>query len=142
VGYNSRILNNYPVPTHKYQSGYYPWKANIDRKPGVTWALNASMKAPDFIKGLSAYFDFVYTQHEKDTITYRSNDYSDSPADKNIFSTSQLENESDWTSQQYNLGMDYRITKNLVFGAAFQSSLTGKRVYRTTTVLGSMKFEF
>jgi len=142
VGYDAKELKNYPVPTHKYQSGFYPWKANIKRDPGVTWYMNVSMKAPDFIKDLSAYFDFVYTQHERDTITVKGSDLPTTDDYKTLFLPQQLEEESDWTSQQYNIGMDYRITPHLVFGAGLQAQLTGKRVYRPTTILGTVKLEF
>lgn len=139
IYYGSKDVNGLHVPTHSYQSGFFPWKANVRRKPGVTWYGNASVMAPDFLPGLSGYFDFVYTQHEKDSITVRSSAFTTSDV---TFIPSQLENESEWKSQQYNLGMDYRITDALTLGAAVQSVLSGRRVYATTTILGTATLRF
>jgi hypothetical protein len=139
IYYSSKNVNGLHVPTHSFQQGFYPYKADVRRKPGITWYGNFSVMAPDFLPGLSGYFDFVYTQHEKDAITYRSSAFTTSDV---TFIPSQLENESEWKSQQYNFGVDYRLTKALTLGGAFQSTLGGRRIYATTTILGTATLRF
>lgn len=137
---NERELSGQRVPTSQYQAGIIPWKTNIHKHPGLTWYLNASFKADDFISTLSFYFDWLYTRHLKDSITLRETD----PARKTAFEVGLpiLERDSEWKNQQINAGFNYRVTPLLAFGFGLQSYISGVRVYRTTTLMGSVTLTF
>ncbi len=135
--YESKTLNNYRVPSHEFQNGIYPWKTNIKRDPGAVWYANASFKAPDFIENLSFFFDYIYKQHNKDEITLREDD-----ARASKFKPTKLEEESKWKSNIVHAGLNYKVTPGLQLGISFNSHISGVRVYRTTTILGTMSFIF
>lgn len=118
------------------QQGFYPWKTNISRTPGITWYGNASFKADGFSDALSLYFDYIYTYHKRDIITLRES----VPARASAFQlgVARAEEESNWKTQLLNVGLDYRINKNLSFGAGFQAMIAGVRVFKTTTAMGTM----
>ncbi len=145
---NYRVPSSNPVdpatdPVTYYpikQSGFYPWKTTIARKPGVTWYGNASFKADGFNDALSLYFDYIYTYHQKDSITLRETNETRSKAF--ALGVQKLEEESNWKTQLINIGLDYRINPNLAFGGAVQSMIGGVRVFKTTTVMGSMTLSF
>lgn len=138
--FNSRELTNYRVPSSLYQSGIYPWKTSISKEPGITWYANASLKAESFIPDMSLYLDYVFSYHDKDTITLKEKDSTRRAA----FATGlpRLIDESAWKNQQFNLGLKYNITKTLAFGGLIQAHISGVRVYRGTTFLGSMTLSF
>lgn len=137
---NKRELSNQRVPTSIYQTGIIPWKTNIHKHPGLTWYLNASMKAEDIISTLSVYVDWLYTRHLKDSITLRETNENRRKA----FSIGIpiLERDSEWKNQQASVGFNYRVTPLLSFGFGLQAYISGVRVYRTTTTMGSVTLTF
>lgn len=137
---NKRELSNQRVPTDIYQTGIIPWKTSLHKHPGLTWYLNASFKADDFISTLSFYFDWLYTRHLKDSLTLRETD----PVRNTAFSIGIpiLERDSEWKNQQVNFGFNYKVTPFLAFGFGLQSYISGVRVYRTTTVMGTIDLTF
>ncbi len=137
---NERELSNYRVPTSKYQVGIVPWKTNILKRPGVTWYVNASFKAEDFISTLSFYFDWIYTRHLKDSVTLREPNNTRSNAFKPGILV--LETNSEFKNQQVSFGFNYQVTKFLAFGFGAQSYISGARVYRSTTLMGSATMTF
>ena len=138
--FNRRELKNVHFPSNDYQYGIYPWTIDIKKRPGVTWYANASFKAGEFLDGLSFYFDFIHTQHEKDSVTFqeeRKDEYGD-----DLFDMEKYRNESSWNNLNIFCGLEYKIVPGLEIGASFQSVLSGTRVYRTTTLLGTVKLNF
>ncbi len=137
---NKRELSNQRVPTNIYQAGIIPWKTSLHKHPGLTWYLNASFKAEDFISTLSFYFDWLYTRHLKDSLTLRETDSLRYAA----FSIGIpiLERDSEWKNQQASVGFNYRVTPLLSFGFGAQAYINGVRVYRTTTLMGSISLAF
>jgi len=137
-----RSFVKYRVPSSENQSGIIPWTTGVTNRPGVTWYGNISFKAVDWIEGLGIYCDFIYTQHHKDEFTINECD----PTRKKAFEDGDgpriLAEQSCWKNQQANIGFDYRINKNLAFGFGLQCHISGLRVYRTTTALGSISFCF
>lgn len=128
------------MPNDSHQSGLYPWKTQVSKQPGTTWYMNASFKSDDFTGGLSFYFDYIFTQHLKDSLSIL-----DSNTDRKTEFNKALDKavqESAWRSQQWQAGLSCKVTDRLAFGFAVQSHITGVRVYRPTTVLGSMTFTF
>jgi hypothetical protein len=136
--FETKTLSDQRVPTHKDQAGIYPWKAKIKRRFGTSWNLSFSLIARKIIDNLSAYFDYLYCRHERDSITMQ-----EATSTRNgYFLPKKMEEESSWRSQMIQLGFDYKITPNLSLGAAGQTHISGFRVYKTHTVLGSITFTF
>lgn len=124
------------------QSGFYPWKANIRKTPGLTWYANASLKVDSYNGVMSLFMDYVYSYHEKDTISLETTGLTAAQQAAFTLGPARLEEESTWRSQLFNAGLDYRVMKNLCFGFAFQAPITGVRVFKPTTVIGSMTLLF
>jgi hypothetical protein len=137
---NTRDIKNVRVPSSQYQSGIYPWKTDIKKQLGVTWYANASLKAEDFIKDLAFYLDYVYTCHESDDVTLKETDATRKAAFNN--GLDKFKRETAWKNQQFDVGLNYKVTPRLAFGAAVQSHISGVNVFKTTTVMGSMTLMF
>ena len=122
------------------QQGFYPWKTSVNIKPGLTWFAQASLKSEGFSGDLSLFFDYVYTYHQRDSITLKETSVTRQEA----FApgVKYLENESNWKSQLCNIGLDYRITKNLAFGGLVQGMIGGSHVLKSTLVMGTVTFSF
>lgn len=132
---------NQRFPSSDMQQGLIPWTAGtVRREPGATWYMNASLKAEEFIDGLSLYADYCYTMHEPDTISVSDSD----PAKQRLFQNgvSRLQTDSAWKNQQVSAGFNYAITPNVALSSAFQAHLSGIRVYRTVTLLGGFTVTF
>ncbi len=136
-----KTISNYRIPSSALQSGLMiPWSTTVRKTPGLTWYFNASAKAENFIGNLSAYFDFVYTQHLKDQISLRETNPVRLAAFQNGIQTAI--NNSWWKNQQVNGFLNYQIVPLLGIGGGFQAHISGTRVYRTLTLLGSIAFTF
>jgi hypothetical protein len=135
--YSSDVLNSKEI----LQSGIIPWKVSaLHKDPGLTWYMNVSLKAEEFIDNLSVYMDYIYTQHLKDSVhTKESNLNRDKYFQAGI---DRYETESEWKNQQVNFALNYRITDNIALGGAVQAHISGVRVYRSTTLLGSVLITF
>lgn len=138
--FNKKELNNVHFPSSEYQYGIYPWTINIDKRPGVTWYGNASFKAEEFLDGFSFYFDLIHTQHEKDSITFLEE--RKDAAGNDLFKLEKYRRESSWRSLNIFSGLDYQIAPGLEIAGSFQSILSGTRIYRTTTIMGTVKLNF
>jgi hypothetical protein len=84
---------------------------------------------------MSAYFNFIYTRHERDSIKMH-----DTPSRNALFFPAKAEGESAFESKMVNAGFDYRLASGLSFGFGLQTPITGRRIYRTTTLMGSIRF--
>lgn len=142
-----RKISNYHVPTSnqndrrmQLQAGIFPWTTTIEKTPGITWYMNASMKAENFLDGLSAYFDFIYTQHLRDRITIQEPNAVKAALFNMGLST--LKRNSEWKNQQVNAALNYKLAEMLSFGAGVQAHISGTRVYRSVTLLSSLTFTF
>jgi hypothetical protein len=123
-----------------FQSGFYPWMTTVRQRPGLTWYLNAALKAENFLDGLSVYADYIYTQHLKDSMTLKEPDETRKNSFKGGFG--RFKRQTTWKNQQVDFGLDYRIAPALSMGGAIQGHISGERVFRTTTLLGSVTFTF
>lgn len=118
-----------------------PWTADIvSKRPGFVWYLNASIKAEHFLETLSAYLDYVYTQHEKDDYVLKA--YPARRQQAFEAGVAAMRGSSMWKNQQVQLGLKYDITPNIALGAAAQAHISGTRVARLVTLLGSMAITF
>ena len=136
--FETKTLCNQRVPNNQYQSGLYPWKAKIKRRFGTAWNMSFSLIGKQIIDNCSVYFDYLYCRHERDSITMQ-----EPTTERNeLFLPKKMEEESSWRSQMVQLGFDYKITPNLAIGVAGQTHISGFRVYKTHTVLGTITFTF
>ncbi len=136
--YFDRNLDDYRVASHEYQQTIFPWKAKINKEPGLLWNFNATVKAIEFIDNFSAYMDFIYLRHNRDTITMREDDSS-----RNEYFVPKINEEnSKWWATMFQGGVEYKFSPGIQMGLGFQTHLSGRRVYRNTTILGTMSFVF
>ncbi len=154
LAFNERELKDIRVPTAGtpatqggltdfktiYQCGLIPWKVNIDKRPGLVWHFSTSLKAENFIDGLSAYIDFVYSQHLKDSVKIKEMSATRKTAFENGVDT--YKQWSSWKNQQIDFGLNYQVAEVLSIGGAVQAHISGVRVYRATTLLGSVTLAF
>jgi hypothetical protein len=123
------------VPTSEYQNGIYPWQTTITKRPGALWKAYATMRAQNFIDYLSCYVTYMYVSHYKDSITVTG-------ANKALFLGEKLAEEGRYNAQLIHLGFEYDITQSLKCGLAIQSVFAGMRIWKTTTIAGSLSFVF
>ena len=137
IFYGSKEYSDYRIPNSQYQQGVFPWLAKVKRQPGEIWYANASMKASFFSTNFSFYFDYIHSEHLKDKFTMKDTD------DKNaLFYTKTLEENSAWKNNLVQGGINYKVTNGLELGLGFQAHISGVRVYKTTTVLGTLSFNY
>ncbi len=118
---------NYPVPTHRCQSGIYPFQTNVNVQPGNNYEFAAKMFAYHFIECLNFHFQYVLVRHECDCIKLQCPD----PA----FLPHQLEKRSCWTAQLANIGFNYDISPHISLGFFWQAPISQRNTYRSTTVM-------
>ncbi|MBM3886604.1 hypothetical protein FJ364_01625 [Candidatus Dependentiae bacterium] len=141
--FNTRDLTNAHVPTSEFQRGIYPWTTSISRQPGAIWYANVSMKADNIaskrdIPNFSCYFDYIYTEHQHDTIKLKE----PKATFAQYFRPDLLERDSSWKAQILHGGIKFGLSKNVYMATAVQTIIGGTRVYRPTTLLGSLIMTF
>lgn len=136
--FETKTLCSQRVPNHPRQVGFIPWKAKIRKEPGPAWNFSFSIIGKKIVDNLNVYFDYLYCRHERDSICMKEDDCSRNQ----LFYPKVLEENSVWRSQMFQLGFNYEITPNLAFGVAGQTHISGFRVYKTHTILGSVTFTF
>jgi hypothetical protein len=141
--FETRELENYRVPSSVFQTNLIPWKTTVRRRLGTVWNFYATLKASPFMDGLSFYADYILTHHKADSIRVKDPELVGGEVMREtLFKSEILEEQSVWRSQTIQAGCDYLITNNLSLAAGFQAQITGKRVYRSTTVFGQVTFWF
>lgn len=136
--YESKNIKSYRVPSSIYQAGIYPWKASIKKSPGAVWYVNASFKAEKFIEDFSFFFDYIHTEHIKDSIKMQETDSTRNQ----YFKPERLEEDSKWRANVIHSGLNYHVSPGLEMGISFQAPMSGARIYKTTTILGTISFNF
>jgi hypothetical protein len=135
--FESKRETNKRMPSSDMQSTLYPWKVTVRRRLGTTWNVHLGMYAPRFLDKLSAYVNYIYTCHERDSIRM-----ADTDARNALFKPAKFERESSFHSQSLHGGLKYEIATELSIGLAVNFHLTGRKMYRTTTILGDLEFKF
>lgn len=130
-------ITTFDIPG-SYQVGFFPWKTNMNRRPGLSWDFSLSLCARHIIGGLSFYADYIYGKHEQDKITLKETDRIRADAFRPVV----LEEKSFWKSQAFTVGASYEITPAVELGLAFQGHLSGQQVFKTETLLGTLKLSF
>lgn len=158
-------------PTHSFQQGLYPFTKWFNKRPGMSWDLNVSLCARHVFEGLSFYLDYIYAQHECDTIasyiplpdfsrpddvksldctTYlTSNEYTPlkvAPAEGAALTEQDVFDALSllgfWKSEMFTVGMSYEITPGFELGLAFRGNLSGRQITRTETLMGTIRLAF
>lgn len=115
------------VPTHQLQSTLFPYSTSIKSSPGNTWYFALGMNAYHFLDNLSVYAQYLYVNHQKDTITLLKQD----PA----FVPSRLAQDTPFKTQLGNFGLNYDISPNFSMGLAWQWPLARRGAYKTNVIL-------
>lgn len=123
------------VPTSEYQYTLYPWQTTVTKRPGALWKVYATMKAHHFIDYLSCYMSYVLVAHERDSISL-------SGTNKALFLPLKLAQDGQYNAQLLHIGFEYEVTPALRFGLGVQSVFAGKKIWKTSTVAGSLSFVF
>ncbi|MFA5074598.1 MAG: hypothetical protein WC436_00680 [Candidatus Babeliales bacterium] len=140
--YGSKDYNDYRVPSSIYQAGIYPWKTNIRRSTNPVWYVNLSMKAEDFIKNFFCSFEYIYTQKNKDSITLKETNQTRKTAFEAGKGKETLEENSKWKNNIVQGGVGYKICPGIQLALGFQAHISGVKVYKTTTVFGTLSLVF
>jgi len=123
------------VPTSEYQFIAYPWKISVTKRPGTLWRIYTTMQAHHFIDYISCYFNYEYVVHEKDSLTL-------SGTNKSSFLAAKLAKDGEYSAQVFHVGLDFEVTPALKLGVAVQSVFSGKQVWKSSTIAGSLAFVF
>ena len=125
------------MPSSPQQELLYPWKVDTKQEMGTTWHVHGDFMAKNFLDdSLSFYASYIYTKHQQDKFSFVN------PACDDVFVAKKAERDSQWETQLVHFALDYRVTKNLYFGFGFTGMLTGRRVYRPSVLIGTIRFYF
>lgn len=157
---------NWPVPTHDFQAGIFPRRADISISPGNNWCTGAGFWANHFLDNFSASVQMRYVHHCKDTIEIIRVEPITVPADawqptdqgiedapikgvinKDDFVTEsialrKMERESCFSTLMVNSAITYDISQNLQLGIFWQAPVRQRYAYRPTTVMGTFSLSF
>lgn len=134
---------NFRLPTNVYESGIFPYKADVSIKPGATWHLSLGMNAYRFIDNLSVWAEFVYVSHAQDKIKVcKSFIPSTSCYFKQGFLTERAECLSKWEVMLFNIGFNYDLSDHLAIGFLWQAPVRQRNAYRSGTLMGSLTFVY
>ena len=143
--YESRVLHAERVPSSRTQSVIYPWKTDIKREPGTSWNAHIDFASYNFIDNFSFFFNYVYTKHEQDRVYVlckNCTEPDENGQSQQLFFPEKLEEESEWDSQMAYFALEYEITDQLFMGVGVQLPIAGRRIYKISTIMGSIRFHF
>jgi hypothetical protein len=146
--FSEETYYNFPVPTHQFQQGIFPRKANINVEPGTNWTFGASIHAYHFLDRLSTYIEFRMVQHTEDCIKLvqpvavptisTSPITSDDVPCRDVIRIDELIERSKWESHFVNAALNYDISENLALGFLWQAPVKQRNAYKSTTIMGSL----
>lgn len=151
VHFKCRDYSCYRVPTNDFQQNIYPYQTNVSVKPGNTWHTSIFMNARHFLEHWNFWGQWVYINHQKDTITLQKLVLSeaqvqdgDSPnsTTQGVFYPQNLECISDWNAQLFNLALNYELTPNFQLGLYTQIPVSRQNAYRSSTFMATLYAAF
>ena len=122
------------VPTHQLQSMLFPYATAIKENPGNTWYFALGMNAYHFLDNLTIYAQFMYVNHQQDSITLLKPD----PA----FIPTRLAQDTPFKTQLGNFGANYDISPNFSLGLAWQWPLARRGAYKTNVLLVNVSLTY
>ncbi len=132
---------NFRLPTSPFESGIFPYTADVNIRPGPTWYFNFGMHAWHFLDNLSIWAEYCIVSHAQDKIDICR---SFIPAGSCYFATGFLveraEALSKWESHVVNVGLNYDLSDNFQFGAFWQAPAKQRNTYRQGTIMGTISF--
>lgn len=169
TSFSGKMYYNAPVPTSDLQSGIFPRKADLYIKPGNNFIFGATMTAFCFVDYFSVSVQFRYVNHAEDcikiirtrplscyccpsngqgvpdfTCPYNLNNvinldgsFPDSAIDLDM-----LVQQSWWSSSMVNAALTYDISPRCQLGVLWQTPVRQRFAYRSTTLMGSIIFNF
>lgn len=135
---------NFPVPTHKLQSGMFPRLADVTVSPGDTWNFAMTLNAYHFLDKLSFWAQYVLVSHRQDQFNVQRV-YplaSGDPIKPQDVLTKKLTCESSWDVHLANLSFTYDISPSMALGFLWQVPLNRRNAYRSSTIMGSFVVSF
>ena len=134
---------NFRLPTNTAESGIFPYTADVNIRPGITWYFNVGLHAWHFLDNLSVWAEYVYVSHAQDRIDVcRSFIPSNSCYFATGFRVEDAEALSKWESQLFNIGFNYDISDNFSLGALWQAPIRERNAYRQGTIMGTLSAVF
>lgn len=131
----------YRLPTSVFESGIFPYTADVNIRPGPTWYFNFGMHAWHFLDNVSIWAEYCIVSHAQDRIEICR---SFIPPESCYFKTGFLVEEAEcltkWESHVGNVGINYDLSDNFQFGVFWQAPIKQRNVYRQGTILGTITF--
>lgn len=138
--FNEISIDNYRMPNDVRQIGLYPFCINVKRKKGQIYYGCVSIKSIGFEDGVNFYGDLIFITHKKDKFTLvDANSYRN---DAFAAGKTKYEDNSAWTSLDFNVGLSYNFTKELQCGIGMTSNIKGTAVPRMKTIFFNTAFLF
>ncbi len=131
-----RDICGFRLPTDVWQNGFLPFAADVKLSPGNNWNFGLKLAAYHFLCNLSFYAQFIKINHAEDSICIlRSASKEKNPED---FLPQKVERASLWQSSMINTSLTYDISSNFALGLLWQPTVSGRNVFRSGTLLGSL----
>jgi hypothetical protein len=132
------------LPTNMYESGVFPYTADVTIEPGLTWHMTAGMHAYHFLSNLSVWAEYVIVSHAQDEIKICR---SFIPSTSNYFKHGFLVERAEefytkWEAHVINIGFNYDLSPHLTVGVLWQAPVKQRNVYRSTTIMGTLTFYY
>ena len=129
------------LPTSVFESGIFPYTADINVRPGPTWYFNFGMHAWHFIDNLSFWAEYVIVSHAQDKIhVCRSHIPPGSCYYTTGFLVERAETLTKWEAHLANVAFNYDLSNNFQFGILWQAPCRQRNTYRQGTILGTITF--
>jgi hypothetical protein len=126
----NREINGMFIPNNEHQTGIYPFKTDVNYKPGKTWHVGAAINAYHFLDKVSCYAQYIYVNHSKDSIALITAD--------SAFKPWVLEDQTKWTVQAVNIGFNFDLSPYITAGCAWQAPISRRGAYKTNTLMVSL----
>ena len=133
----SRDIDCYRIPTNKYQSGIFPFAANVNVQPGLNFNFNLYLNAYQFLDKLTAHVEYIFVKHEEDTIELLKPD----PAFTQDL-IAQAECITKFTSQFIDAALYYDISPNIALGVIAQFPIAQRGAFKSTTWMCTLRGVF
>lgn len=138
-----RDFCNVSLPTNVKEGGIFPYKADVNVRPGSTWQFSAGMYAYHFLDNLSFWWEWLIVSHRPDRIKVcKSFIPEDSIYFKQGFLVDLAECLSKWEVHMVNAALNYDLSPNLSVGLLWQAPVKQRNAYRSGTILGTVTFVY
>ncbi len=127
---------NRPFPTHPLQRVVYPFRTDINTKPGINWNFRALLNAYQFMKHCSFWFTYEIVEHRKDCFTVCDSTKAQ------YFYPDVLTCISDWRAQFFNAALVFDFQPSFQASLAWQQPISPRNAYYPVSIVASVNFLF